>query len=174
MLVSALNGLPAEPTSFAITDNLPDDDISEIVIDSIHSSSATPLTDTFSDNSPAKIWSQPLKRAKRKFVHRPLFVYRRYHHRYHHALDHSKEPKNGFNNRNDRYYYRRNYIDLATRSQYDGKSSSPPTAINLYTSSRRAKRGLIHRPLFVFCQFHQPNYGRKSVPYNEHDERRPI
>lgn len=173
MLVSAINGLPAEPTSFAITDNLTDDDISEISIESIHSPTLTSLTDHFSDDLQATSRSLPLKRAKRKFVHRPLFVYRRYHQR-DRALEHVKKPKNGIDNRNDRYHYRRNYIDLVTRSQYDGKSSSPPTAINLYASSRRAKRRAIHRPLFVFCQFHQPHCGRKSVPDNEHDELRRI
>lgn len=103
-------------------------------------------------------------------MHRPLFVYRRYH-ELDRALRHGGVPKGEIEIRNNQYHYRRNYIDFDAN-----KSNGLPSAIHLNAISRRTKRraSLIHRPLFVFRKFHRPNREHKSVPDNEQDERRRI
>lgn len=163
-MVSAIDGLPAEPTPFAATDKLTDDDITESVLKSMQPPTSAPSTDHMYNNLHVTTWSQSLKRVKRKFVHRPLFVYRRYHQQ-DRVVGHGDVPKSGINNRNDRYHYRRNYINFAANESYN-----PPSAINLYATLRRTKRRVVHRPLFVFREFHLPNRG----PDHEHEGRKRI
>lgn len=79
--MTSTNGLPVESTQLGIIGNVIDDDRNKIIIvESDQPPMTTPMAERIYFNLDTTL-SHPLKRAKRHFVHRPLFVYRQFHRR---------------------------------------------------------------------------------------------